>query len=164
MHWLETATKEQIQDVLQAYRKHLLSELKFHEESFLTDEGIILRLFGINGLGFDFLTHLKEQWPAICLAAVQGWGWNIKNVRDKTPEICWEAVKNEGSALRFVPEELQTEEICLMGLRPVKWDTPAAGFESIKNPSLRKKMKRFLKNKPDERKPNVRRAERKPNI
>jgi len=35
----------------------------------------------------------------------------------KTPEICLEAVKRRGLALKYVPEALKTEAICLAAVR-----------------------------------------------
>ncbi|MCR5256685.1 MAG: DUF4116 domain-containing protein [Desulfovibrio sp.] len=35
----------------------------------------------------------------------------------KTPELCMEAVKQYGVALRFVPKELRTAETCLVAVK-----------------------------------------------
>ena len=75
------------------------------------------------------LRFVKNQTPEICLVAVKENGYALKFVKEQTPEICLEAVKEDGHALEFVKE--QTFEICLeaiketgLALEYVKEQTP----------------------------------------
>ena len=53
------------------------------------------------------------------LAAVKDDGKALKNVPEKlkTAEMCLEAVKDDGRALEYVPEKLKTEEMCLEAVK-----------------------------------------------
>jgi len=77
--------------------------------------------------GFD-LRYVKEQTPEICLEAVKKNGYALRYVKEQTPEICLEAVKLNGYALQYVNadmfsdsiEEMTLEEVCKELGREVK--------------------------------------------
>ena len=87
-----------------------------------------------------------EVWkdPAYCLTAVKYDGLSLRFIKQQTPEICLEAVKNNdygllyGYALKYVLE--QTEEICVaavkkdgLALKYVTKQTPQICLEAVKN-------------------------------
>ena len=83
------------------------------------------------------LRMTKEQTPEICLEAVKQHGWALKFVKEQTPEICIEAVKQNGYALEYVKE--QTPEICLEAVKQYGWtlqfvkeQTPEICLEAVK--------------------------------
>lgn len=78
-----------------------------------------LCLMAVSKFG-DFLSHVKEQNPAICLAAVTNRGSALEHVKERTNEICLAAVTNDGMALRHVKN--QTKEIVWAAIA----NTPAA--------------------------------------
>lgn len=57
--------------------------------------------------------------PAVCLAAVNRHGFNLKFVPEPllTPNLCLAAVKHKGGALQFVPDPMRSLEICSIALR-----------------------------------------------
>ena len=61
----------------------------------------------------------QELFIKKLIEAVKNDGEALKYVPEKlkTPEICLEAVKNYGIALRYVPEELRTPEICMESVK-----------------------------------------------
>jgi hypothetical protein len=80
---------------------------------------------------------LVEQTPELCLEAVKQDGMALQSVKKQTPKLCLEAIKKNGRALRFVKE--QTPELCLAAikkngraLRFVKEQTPELCFEAVK--------------------------------
>jgi hypothetical protein len=58
---------------------------------------------------------LKNKTPEICLEAVKQNGLALEFVKEQTPEICLEAVKQDGLALEFVKE--RTPEICIEAVK-----------------------------------------------
>lgn len=64
---------------------------------------------------FIFFDEITEQTPDICLEAVKQDGLVLDKIKEKTHEICLAAVDNNGLALKFVEE--QTEEICLVAVK-----------------------------------------------
>ena len=95
-----------------------------------TNEFIITKIMSIQ--------EYMNQTPEICLEAVKKYGYALKYVENQTPEICLEAVKNNGYALQYV--ENQTHEICLeavkkygVALQYVKKQTPKICLEAVKN-------------------------------
>ena len=127
-HWLDTATKEQIEDTLQAIRK-----INNHREykipgipqpinlQVATDEEIFALLLS-NDCDSHFyvdyfLPRLKEQWPEICLAAVRETCYALEHVREQTFEICLAAIKQsiswgqESQVLRIVEDPQIKERI-----------------------------------------------------
>jgi hypothetical protein len=57
------------------------------------------------------------------LAAVQNYGRALYYVPKplRTPELCWEAVRQNSWALKDVPEPLRTPELCLEAVRQTGW-------------------------------------------
>ena len=55
----------------------------------------------------------------LCLEAVKQWGWALKDVPEnlRTAELCLLAVKQDGRVLWCVPENLKTEALCLEALK-----------------------------------------------
>ena len=45
------------------------------------------------------MQYVKEQTPEICLEAVKQNGYALEYVQEQTPEICLEAVKQNGGTL-----------------------------------------------------------------
>jgi len=64
-----------------------------------------------------------EQLPNQYLASVKQNGCALRAVPEKfkTPEICFAAVKQDGEALQFVPEKLKTAEMCLEAVKEEGW-------------------------------------------
>ncbi|CCL32353.1 hypothetical protein BN174_4070001 [Clostridioides difficile E15] len=74
-----------------------------------------------------FSFKICKQTPQICIEAVKQNGLSLQYVKEQLDEICIEAVKNYGNALKLVKE--QTGEICMnavkndgLVLKYVKWD------------------------------------------
>lgn len=91
----------------------------------------------------DMLEFVKEQTPTICMAAINKYPGAIREVREQTPElcilalllggededlltdiripltpeICRAAVFADASNIIEIPEDLLTEELCIMALR-----------------------------------------------
>jgi hypothetical protein len=61
------------------------------------------------------LEYVKEQTPELCLEAVRQDGVVLRHVKAQTPEVCLEAVRQNGLALEHV--EVQTPEICREAVR-----------------------------------------------
>jgi hypothetical protein len=55
--------------------------------------------------------YVKKQTPELCLEAVKQNGYALYYVKKQAPELCLEAVKQNGYALKHVKK--QTPEICL---------------------------------------------------
>ena len=57
--------------------------------------------------------------PEMCMEAVRNDGYALSYVPEeiKTAEMCMEAVKNSGTALEYVPEEFKTPEMCMEAVR-----------------------------------------------
>ncbi len=55
--------------------------------------------FKENGYALRFV---KEQTPEICLQAVKQYGLALQYVKEQTFEMCLEAVKQNGNALKYV--------------------------------------------------------------
>ena len=86
----------------------------------------------------SLLQHIEDQTPEICLEAVKENGFALQFVKEQTPEICIEAVKQNGTLLQYVRK--QTPEICLeavkktgTSLQYVKEQTPEICLEAICN-------------------------------
>ena len=49
-----------------------------------------------------------EKWynPELCLEAVKRNGYALRYVKEQTPELCLEAVKEDGDALRYVDKRI----------------------------------------------------------
>jgi hypothetical protein len=56
------------------------------------------------------LQYVKDQTPEICLEAVKQDGHALQYVKDQTPEICLEAVKQDGHALQYVDKSIFSEK------------------------------------------------------
>jgi len=52
------------------------------------------------------LEIVKIQTPEICLEAVKQDGMALQHAKIQTPEICLEAVKENKEAIKFVKEEI----------------------------------------------------------
>jgi hypothetical protein len=63
----------------------------------------------------EALRYVKNQTPELCLEALRQDGYSIRYVKNQTPELCLEAVKKNGRALRYV--NTQTEEMCMIAVR-----------------------------------------------
>jgi hypothetical protein len=61
-------------------------------------------------------TLVAETSNQDILAAIQENGYNIAHV-DKTPERCLAAVRQNGFALRVIPEALHTADMCIEAVR-----------------------------------------------
>ena len=86
----------------------------------------------------DALKYVKKQTPEICMEAIRQNG-NALHImsEEQTPEICLEAVKQNGKALQDVRE--QTPEICMEAVKQngnaiqyVKEQTPEICLEAVK--------------------------------
>ena len=60
---------------------------------------------------------MTNQTPELCLEAVKKNGLALKHVDNKTHEICLEAVKQNGMALKRVPRSIQTLPIAIAALK-----------------------------------------------
>ena len=85
----------------------------------------------------SLLQHIEDQTPEICLEAVKENGFALQFVKEQTPELCLLAVKKNGYALEFVKE--QTPEICIEAVKQdgralqfVKEQTPEICLEAVK--------------------------------
>ena len=69
-------------------------------------------------IGFPLLFVFKEQYPELCLEAVQQKYFTIyglKNIKNQTEELSEIAVEKDGMALRFVKN--QTNKICELAVK-----------------------------------------------
>jgi hypothetical protein len=105
---MTNASKKQISDVIQVVQK-------IDDYKQMKDETIVERLLNNEISLWGVLHDLGDQFPEICMAAVQRNGYTIKFVKDQTPEICLAAVKQNGQALEYVKK--QTPEICLAAVQ-----------------------------------------------
>jgi hypothetical protein len=62
-------------------------------------------------------TYTGNTIPDAIKAAVAANGYAIASVREPSYELCLLAVQEIGYALRFIPREMQTEELCLAAVR-----------------------------------------------
>ncbi|MBQ3421636.1 MAG: DUF4116 domain-containing protein, partial [Romboutsia sp.] len=83
------------------------------------------------------LQFVKEQTPEICLEAVKQNGYALQFVKEQTPEICLEAVKEGGWTFKYVKEQIP--EICLEAVKKSGWalqlvkeQTPEICLEAVK--------------------------------
>ena len=53
------------------------------------------------------MEYVKEQTPEICLEAVKESGLALQFVKEQTPEICLEAVKQERDVFPFVQPQFK---------------------------------------------------------
>ena len=60
---------------------------------------------------WSYLAQIEEQTPEICLEAVNQNGLALKHVKNQTPDICLAAVMQCESALSYVI--MQTPDICI---------------------------------------------------
>ena len=69
----------------------------------------------------------------VCLNAVRKQGWALQFVPEelKTPELCLAAVTQHAWALQFVPEELRTHEIFLAAVKQNVWTLQLVPEESM---------------------------------
>jgi len=78
-HWLETASKEQIEDVLEAMRRAGYGHI--------SDEMLITHLV-LNKFCYTIIPFLDHQWPEFCLAACRENCNALRYVNDQTLEVC----------------------------------------------------------------------------
>ncbi len=57
------------------------------------------------------MQFIKEQTPEICLEAVKQNGYALRFVKEQTSEICLETVKQDGDALQYVNSDFFEEEV-----------------------------------------------------
>ena len=69
-----------------------------------------------------------KQTPEICLEAVKEDGCALRYIIDQTPDICMSAVQQNGEALRYVKH--QTPQICIEAV-----NNCSAALEYVQNPS-----------------------------
>jgi Domain of unknown function (DUF4116) len=71
------------------------------------------------GLFIHGLLKEKQKTPEICLEAVKQRGESLYYVPENllTPEICLEAVKQNGFALYYVPTNLRSHELCMEAVK-----------------------------------------------
>ena len=69
----------------------------------------------LHGWDKDILSYVKNQTPEICLEAVEQNGEALQHVKEQTPEICLAAVRENPYALEFVKE--RTQAICLEAVK-----------------------------------------------
>jgi hypothetical protein len=83
---------------------------------------------------FIFLEHFSEEerTPELCLEAVKQDGWALKFVpiHLMTEEICLIAIKEDCESLFFIPEKFQTNEICKIAI-----EEDFYYYKYIKNPT-----------------------------
>ena len=60
---------------------------------------------------------IKLQTPCMCLIAVQNDGLSLSNCRWQSPEICLEETKKTGIALGYVMEQFMTFEVCVEAVK-----------------------------------------------
>lgn len=94
-------------------------------------------MFGSREKNDQVLQFVENQTPELCLEAVKQNGLALRFVETQTPEICLEAVRNDGWALQYVNE--QTEELYLEAAKQdgtalfhVKKRTPRVCLEALK--------------------------------
>lgn len=77
------------------------------------------------------IRFVPEQTDELCYAAVispENYGHALHWIKNKTPLLCRKAVEMSGTNLMHVPEELQTNELCLIAIKT----SPRAIFYVIK--------------------------------
>ncbi|WP_176072548.1 DUF4116 domain-containing protein, partial [Clostridioides difficile] len=62
--------------------------------------------------------YIKKQSPEICIEAVKENGYALKYVEKQTSKICLEAVRKNGLALKYVEDQL--DKICVEALKKNK--------------------------------------------
>jgi hypothetical protein len=92
----------------------VLEELTFRE----TKEVMALLFVEFAG---SFIQHVPEylHTPEICLEAVKNDGYALEHIRSdlRTLEICLAAVKTNGRVLEYVPVRLRTAEVCWIAIK-----------------------------------------------
>jgi hypothetical protein len=90
-----------------------------------------------NVFSFDMIDDMDHETYALF---IQCNGENIKYIKNKTYELCIESVKQNGDALKYIDEQYQTEELCLISvksngknIRYVKNKTHDLCIEAVKN-------------------------------
>lgn len=68
---------------------------------------------------YKYIKYIKERTPELCLESVRNNGYSLKYLTDKekTIDICMEAVMQNGCSLRFVPIIKRTADICLEAVK-----------------------------------------------
>ena len=123
------------------YEVGVPDDARVYEESctFKTDSIILKEIESYDIVKHDkyLLRYIKNQTPEICLEAVKQNGRALIYVKNQTPEICLEAVKQNGWALIYVKN--QTPEICLEAVKQdgyllvfVNNQTPEICLEAVK--------------------------------
>ena len=59
------------------------------------------------------LDYVHDQTDAVCLAAINRTWLALNHIRDKKPHLIDAALSQSGHALQFVPETMQTQEMCI---------------------------------------------------
>jgi len=110
------------------YRKRILKHITQKNSDLLRAPQILRNDFDFLS---DFIKNSKEEqallyiptnvrgYDKLCLQAVRQNGDALQYVPEnlRTPELCFEAVRQYGYELRFVPQELRTPELCLAAVR-----------------------------------------------
>ncbi|MDI3075252.1 DUF4116 domain-containing protein [Clostridioides difficile] len=125
---------------------YLLKEVRFYELNLTKEQIYNLYLIAVrrSGCALQYIKwselegeFLKERTQEICFEAVKENGLALEYVTEQTEEICLEAVRQNGLALEYVKE--QTPGICLeaikedtMSLQYVKNQTDAILREVLK--------------------------------
>ena len=68
----------------------------------------------------EYIKYVKEQeqTPELCLEAVKQNGWALQFVKNQTYDVCLEAIRQNGLALRFASRALQQDpEVILAASR-----------------------------------------------
>ncbi len=96
---------------------------------------------------FEVLKQVENQTPEICMEAVKKYGWALRLIENQTPELCIASVKRNPSTLQFVKN--QTPEICMTAVKQKGWalelvknQTPEICLEAIKQ---NEKASKFIK-------------------
>lgn len=105
-HWLETATKEQIEDALRAVRESSMLNMVGY-----SDEEIILMLARDEIALYEMVGYLDHQWPEICLAAVKMNGHSLLHIHKQTEEMCRIAIKGNYMAHLSIKDEKMHEKL-----------------------------------------------------
>lgn len=84
---------------------------------------------------------VKISTPNIDKILVSYDGLLLKNIKNKTKELCDEAIKNNGCAIKYVPQEIINNKLCMTA---IKYDKDA--LKHIKNPTYKMYKKGLLKN------------------
>lgn len=81
------------------------------------------------------IQHVRDQTESMCLWAVQIKGSALQFVRNKTRVVCETAVNQDPWAIKHVPAEQQTDDLCMCALRRSqrKWQL----LKYLQNPSAR---------------------------